>query len=173
MSKHKDVKSWEIYGNSAILEMPQRIAFLSSQKIAAPDVIRCYDWAVEIRDRDDLCVISGFQSALEADVLKYLLRGKVPIVLVLARRMWKKIPSLLAPYVNSGKMLIVAPVSSPRASRETAKKRNQWILQHSTLVVLGTLSPNGMLASLLESSPDVERIRLDNLPMQISQKIDN
>ena len=32
----------------------------------------------------DACVMSGFQSPLEKDVLRFLLRGKVPIILALA-----------------------------------------------------------------------------------------
>ena len=70
-------------GNIALLDAPNKVAFLSSRKIAPDDVLRCYDWAAKVRD-SDACVMSGFQSPLEKDVLRFLLRGKVPIILALA-----------------------------------------------------------------------------------------
>lgn len=154
-----------IYGNAEILKMSTRVAFLASQQVSASDVIRCYDWATAIRGQQDACVISGFQSVLEKDVLRYLLRGKVPIVLVLARSMWKKMPAELFPYLESGRMVIVSPIESPRASRETAKQRNLWILEHCTSLVLGAFNPEGMLASLLSSFPQLEILCLDEQPL--------
>ena len=158
-----------IRGNGKILEMATKVAFLSSQQIAAPDIIRCYDWAAGIRMRQDVCVMSGFQSTLEKDVLRYLLRGKVPIILVLARSMWKKVPAELIPHVENGRMVIVAPITSPRVSRETAKQRNLWILSHCSSLVLGSLNPNGMLVSLLESFPQLETLRLDEQAMKSAE----
>ena len=55
-------------GNTALLERPNKVAFLSSRKITASVVLKCYDWATGIRDTDQ-CVVSGFQSPLEKDVL--------------------------------------------------------------------------------------------------------
>lgn len=158
-----------IRGNAEILEMATKVAFLSSQQIAASDIIRCYDWAAETRMRHDVCVMSGFQSALEKDVLRYLLRGKVPIILVLARSMWKNVPAELIPYVECGRIVIVAPINSPRVSRESAKQRNLWILSHCTFLVVGALAPNGMLASLLDSFPQLGKLRLDEQPMNEQQ----
>jgi hypothetical protein len=49
-------------------------------------VLKCYDWAA---GQHDGCVVSGFSSKLEQDVLHFLLKVKCPIILVLARRMYK------------------------------------------------------------------------------------
>ena len=54
-------------GNAKLLETPNKVAFLSSRKIAPDDVLRCYDWAAKVRD-GDACIMSGFQSPLEKDV---------------------------------------------------------------------------------------------------------
>ena len=148
-------------GNTSILQIERRVAFLSSQRVASQDIIRCYDWATQVRNAQDICVMSGFQSALEKEVLRYLLRGSVPIILVLARSMWKKVPEELKPHLENGRLTIVSPVTSPRASRETAQKRNKWILQYCTSVVLGTITPKGMLDSLLEHFPQLKKLRLD------------
>lgn len=40
----------EMLGNAALLEAEERVAFLSSRKIAAADVLRCCDWAETMRE---------------------------------------------------------------------------------------------------------------------------
>ena len=77
-------------GNANLLALP-KTALLSSRRVPPAAVMRCYDWATEARDAGR-CVASGFQSALERDVLSFLLRGTSPIVLVLARSLWKSVP---------------------------------------------------------------------------------
>ena len=55
-------------------------------------VLKCYDWA---SGKHEGCVISGFSSKLEKDVLHFLLKSKCPVILVLARKMYydsEKIP---------------------------------------------------------------------------------
>ena len=49
--------------------------------------MKCYDWATEMRD-NGVCVMGGFQSPLERDVLTFLLKGKQPVVWVLAHKLW-------------------------------------------------------------------------------------
>ena len=58
-------------GNAKLLETSNKVAFLSLRKIAPEDVLRCYDWAAKVRD-GDACIMSGFQSPLENDVLRFL-----------------------------------------------------------------------------------------------------
>ena len=135
----------ETLGNRALLDAPNKVVFLSSRKIAPDDVLRCYDWAAKVRD-GDACIMSGFQSPLEKDVLRFLLRGKAPIILVLARSLWKKVPDELREAVDSGRLLIVSPVSASRASASTAAVRNRWILENCNTVYFGALDPSGKLA---------------------------
>lgn len=132
-------------GNASLLDLPDKVAFLASRRVAPQDVMRCYDWATDVRDKGQ-CIMSGFQSALEKDVLRFLLRGKAPIILVLARRLWRKIPEELRAPINEGRLLLVSPVSVARASASTATTRNRWILAHATSVVYGSLDPHGTLA---------------------------
>jgi hypothetical protein len=46
-------------GNTALLGLPDKVAFLSSRRISAADVLKCYEWAEKIRDTET-CVVSGF-----------------------------------------------------------------------------------------------------------------
>ena len=68
----------------------KKTAFLASSTISSETVLRCYDWATEMRNRGE-CVVSGFSSKLEQDVLHFLLKGNQPIIVVLARRMYRKL----------------------------------------------------------------------------------
>ena len=147
-------------GNTALLARPNKVAFLSSRKITASVVLKCYDWATEIRDTDQ-CIISGFQSPLEKDVLKFLLRGKAPIILVLARKLWETLPNELHDAMDANRLLIVSPVSCNRASIASAAIRNRWILANSNSLVIGSLDPNGHLAKLISTFPPEQIIRLD------------
>ena len=142
----------QMIGNAAILDRPDKVAFLSSRRISPADVLKCYEWAEKVRDTEQ-CVISGFQSPLEKDVLKFLLRGKVPVILVLARSLWKTVPEELREPVGQGRLLIVSPVAAARASAATAAVRNRWIRANCTSLVLGSLDPNGNLAKLVASFP--------------------
>ena len=141
---------FQMIGNAAILDRPDKVAFLSSRRISPADVLKCYEWAEKVRDTEQ-CVISGFQSPLEKDVLKFLLRGKVPVILVLARSLWKTVPEELREPVGQGRLLIVSPVAAARASTATASARNRWILANCTSLVLGSLDPNGNLAKLVST----------------------
>ena len=131
-------------GTSKLLEMSNKVAFLSSCKIVPDDVLRCYDWAAKVRD-SDACIMSGFQSPLEKDVLRFLLRGRVSVILVLARSLWKKVLDGLHEAVDLGRLLIVSPVSASCASALTAA-RNRWVLENCNTVNIGSLGPSGGLA---------------------------
>ena len=94
----------EYIGNQELLKL-QKTAFLASSNIATETVLQVYDWATEMRSRGD-CIISGFNSKLEQDVLHFLLKGDQPIILVLARRMYKVIPKELHEALIQKRLLI-------------------------------------------------------------------
>ena len=153
----------QMLGNAALMERP-KIAFLSSRKVAPAAVMRCYDWATGMRGGGSTgrlappCVVGGFQSALERDVLKLLLpEGGPPIVMVLVRGMWRSVPVEYREAINAGRMLVVSPFSQGviRVSKETAEKRNGWILDHCDEAVFASLDPNGSLARLVAARPNL------------------
>ena len=153
----------QMIGNAAILDRSDKVAFLSSRRISPADVLKCYEWAEKVRDTAQ-CVIGGFQSPLEKDVLKFLLRGNAPIILVLARSLWKTVPEKLREAVGQGRLLIVSPVAVARASAATAAARNRWILANCTSLVLGSLDPVGNLAKLVVSFPRNHVTCLQDIP---------
>ena len=80
----------EYLGNTNLLSLP-KVGFLAASRVPSAEVMRCYDWAVQQADRKQ-CVVSGFSSRLKQDVLHFLLKGTCPIIVVLARRMYKELP---------------------------------------------------------------------------------
>ena len=77
-------------GNKELLKL-HKTAFLAASTIPPEMVLKCYDWAVRMA-KEEQCVISGFSSHLEHEVLHFLSKGNQPIILVLARQMYKQIP---------------------------------------------------------------------------------
>ncbi|MCH3993580.1 MAG: hypothetical protein LKE54_00685 [Prevotella sp.] len=113
------------YGNAEILKL-HKTAFLASGTIPPSMVLRCYDWATDMCDKGE-CVISGFNSKLEQDVLHFLLKGNQPIILVLARKMYKNLSAELQTAIDSNRLLIISTSQAPRQSRQTAFVRNEYI----------------------------------------------
>ena len=95
----------QFLGNKELLKL-KKTAFLASSTISSETVLKCYDWATEMR-RHGECVISGFSSKLEQDVLHFLLKGTQPIIIVLARKMYKVIPAELQAPMEQNRLLII------------------------------------------------------------------
>ena len=144
--------------DESILDLP-KVGFLSSRKVPSAAVMKCYDWATEMRD-EGVCVMGGFQSPLERDVLAFLLQGKQPVVWALAHKLWaeKSIPRPYRESIASGRLLVVSPVarSVMRVDARTAAIRNRYILEHSASVVCAAIDSAGALARLVGDYPDLK-----------------
>lgn len=132
-------------GNRTLLDLP-KTAYFCSDHFQPGAVLPSYDWAKQMRD-ENRCVVSGFQSRIETDVMEILLRGDSPIILVLARSIYKKIPGQFRAAVEAGNMLIISPFPEGiyRVNSKTCYKRNCWIMQKTDEVVIGSMTPGGML----------------------------
>jgi hypothetical protein len=137
-----------LIGTQKIWPLP-KTAFLCSDKFSAGSVLKSYDWAAEMK-REERCVISGFQSKLEKDVFDILLGGSAPVIVVLARGMYKSSPQKLRPHIETGRLLIVSPfpqnIGCP--NRALAFKRNQFCVDNSGEVVFAHIHAGGMLERL-------------------------
>lgn len=119
--------------------------FLCSRQYASKAILPCLDWAVSVANDADACIMSTFHSPLEADVLKFLLRGKCMIILVLARSLYKKIPPEYQQAIDEGRMLIISVSDQTRISKDSANKANEFILDHSQNIVFGFISEGSHL----------------------------
>jgi predicted Rossmann fold nucleotide-binding protein DprA/Smf involved in DNA uptake len=147
-------------GNTELLEL-DKVAFLCSRKISASVVLKCYDWALEQRQKG-VCVISGFHSQIEKDVLHYLLKGTQPIIVALARGLKEKLESEFEKALQQNRLLIISPFEKnvKRVTKQTAKKRNELMIQLADSITVGYASTGGNLEKLLrETNKTIEQIK--------------
>ncbi|ODS30104.1 MAG: hypothetical protein SCARUB_04788 [Candidatus Scalindua rubra] len=131
----------------------KKTAFLCSQQCPADIVLKSYDWAIEQRDKGN-CVISGFHSKIEKDVFHFLLKGKQPIILALARGLKKRYEPQIQKAINGNRLLIISPFgeSVKRITKETAIKRNEMMAKVADEIFVAYASQNGKLINLMERS---------------------
>ena len=135
----------EYLGNRELLKL-KKTAFLASNTISSETVLQCYDWATEMRDQGE-CVISGFSSKLEQDVLHFLLKGSQPIILVLARRMYRGIPEELKEPLAQNRLLIISVSYAVRQSKVTAMLRNRYVCEMADdIVFVGVTEQSSLYA---------------------------
>ena len=130
-------------GNISLLER-EKTAYLCSRTLQSTGVLPSLDWATSLNPQSD-CVIGGFQSDLERDVLRVLLRKRVPVVMVLARKMYAAVPEQFAAPISEGRMLIISLTDAPRVSHTNAQKRNHYVATHCRTLVIGSLPPQSSL----------------------------
>ena len=145
-------------GEKSIWELP-KTAFLSSDKFSAGSVLKSYDWAGDMK-RQDRCVMSGFHSKLERDVLELLLNGSSPIVWVLARGILDRASVELREHVASGRLLIVSPfdIAIKRPNRTLAFERNQFVVDNADEIVFAHIHAGGMLERVAVSESKAVRV---------------
>jgi predicted Rossmann fold nucleotide-binding protein DprA/Smf involved in DNA uptake len=146
-------------GNTGLLELP-KTAFLCSRKVPASVVLKCYDWAIAQREQGN-CVISGFHSQIEKDVLYYLLKGQQPVIVALARGLKEKLESEFEKPLMEGRLLIITSFDKTikRVTAKTAITRNEMMIALADTITVGFAAEGGLLEkSLLTSSKPVNSI---------------
>ena len=139
-------------GNIELL-MLHKTVFLCSRKVPASVVLKCYDWAIAQRDSGK-CVISGFHSTIEKDVLHYLLKGNQPIIVALPRGLKQKIePEFIKP-IEQGRLIIITPYNKEvkRITVETSLIRNQLMIDLADQIVIGYSNQVGLIAQSLKQN---------------------
>jgi len=116
-------------------------------------VLKCYDWVIAQREAGN-CVISGFLSQIEKDVLQYLLKGTQPIIVALARGLKTKLEPEFKKPLEQGRMLIITSFdkSVKRVTEQTAEIRNKLMLNLADDIAIGYTSKGGKLEQLLATT---------------------
>ena len=128
------MKELEYLGNKDLLKR-KKWGFLASRQVASNKVLSCYDWATE-RSKSGDCVVSSFSSKMEKDVLHFLLKGRSPIIMVLARQMYKVVPADLKEALEQNRLLIISTSNAARQSRATALARNKYVCEMADEIML-------------------------------------
>lgn len=136
-------------GNTDILKLP-KTAFLCSRKVPAGVVLKCYDWAIAQREAGR-CIISGFHSQIEKDVLHYLIKGSQPIIIALAGGLKKRLEPELKDAMDKNRLLIVTPFDEKvkRVTNETANQRNRFMAELADEIFVAYSLAGGNIEKLI------------------------
>lgn len=138
------------HGNKLILDN-YKIGFLCSRKVPANIILKTYDWAIKQRD-NNICVVSGFHSKIEKDVLDILIKGKQPIILLLARGLKQRWDSSIKDELKKERLLIISPFQTKvkRITSESSLVRNKTIIEMSDKVYVPFANEGGQIEKLKE-----------------------
>jgi predicted Rossmann fold nucleotide-binding protein DprA/Smf involved in DNA uptake len=116
-----------------------------------------------MRNRGE-CVVSGFSSKLEQDVLHFLLKGSQPIIVVLARRMYRNIPDGLKEPLAQNRLLIISVSNAVRQSKVTAMARNRYVCEMADeILFVGVTEQSSLYAVKKDFENNNNRIRKEML----------
>lgn len=115
-------------GDLSILRS-RRLGFFCSAKCPATIIIQAYDAAVALREAG-VTVVSGFHSPIEKDCLKFLLRGRQPVIICPARGIERmRLPREWQEPLAEGRLLLLSPfpASDRRVTAPLAQRRNEFV----------------------------------------------
>lgn len=135
-------------GNIDILK-EYKTAFFCSHKCPPDIIIQSYDWATNMRD-EGKCVISSFHTKIEQDVFNFLKKGTQPIIKVPARGKYKHISKEEQQMADEGRLLFLFffPDEVTYQTKETCRKRNEYIAQIADEIHIAYSTPGGELEKL-------------------------
>lgn len=98
-------------------------------------------------------------------MLHFLIKGTCPIIIVLARQMYKRVPEELQPLLDNGRLLIISTTSAARQSRTLAYARNQYIGELVDKIIMVGVNEGSSLVPLKENfSNKLHSISYSDIP---------
>ena len=129
-------------GNLSLLDEPLTALFCSN-RCPGDLILKTYDLARAMRDAG-VSVIGGFQTPMERECLRLLLRGKQPIVVCPARSIDNmRIPREWHPALDDGRLLVLSPFPATiqRPTMKLATQRNDWVADLAQRVFIAHAAP--------------------------------
>ena len=129
-------------GNLSLLDEPLTALFCSN-RCPGDLILKAYDLARAMRDAG-VPVIGGFQTAMEREFLRLLLRGNQPVVVCPARGIDNMgIPSDWRPALDEDRLLVLSPFPAiaRRPTAELASQRNDLVADLAQQVFIAHAAP--------------------------------
>ena len=130
-------------GNVRLLE-ESLTALFCSQRCPGDLILKTYDLARAMRDTG-VPIIGGFQTPMERECLRLLLRGSQPVVVCPARGIENmRIPRDWRPALDDGRLLVLSPFPSTtrRPTLELAARRNNLVADLAAQVFIAHAAPS-------------------------------
>ena len=145
----EQVPEFKSRGNLHLLEEPLT-AFFCSAQCPGDLILKTYDLARSMRDAG-VAVIGGFQTPMERECLRLLLRGNQPVVICPARSVENmRIPADWRPGLEEGSLLVLSPFPphQRRPTVETAERRNDLVVSLASQALIPHAATRGKTESL-------------------------
>lgn len=113
-------------------------------------ILQTYDLARELRDAG-VATIGGFQTPMERECLRLLLRGMQPLVICPARGIAAmRIPASYRPALADGRLLVASafPPWARRATADLAGRRNELVRSLAARIIIAHAAPGGRTEAL-------------------------
>ncbi len=134
----------------------QHTALFCSIRCPGSLILETYDLARAMRDAGEP-VIGGFQTPMEKECLRLLLRGSQPVVVCPARSVEKmRVPREWRPPIAQGRLLVLSPFpeSRRRPTMELAAQRNEMVAALASRVFITHAAPSGKTEALARKLAD-------------------
>ena len=129
-------------GNLSLLDEPLTALFCSN-RCPGDLILKTYDLARAMRDAG-ITVIGGFQTPMERECLRLLLRGSQPVVVFPARGIDNmRIPRDWGTALDDGRLLVLSPfpATARRPTAELAAQRNNLVAELAQQVLITHAAP--------------------------------
>ena len=129
-------------GNLSLLDEPLTALFCSN-RCPGDLILKTYDLARAMRDTG-IPVIGGYQTPMERECLRLLLRGKQPVVICPARGIDNMlIPRGWRPALDDGRLLVMSPfpATARRPTAELAAQRNDLVADLAAQIFIAHAAP--------------------------------
>ena len=129
-------------GNLRLLDEPLTALFCSN-RCPGDLILKTYDLARAMRDAG-VPVIGGYQTPMERECLRLLLRGKQPVVICPARGIDNiRIPRDWRPALDDDRLLVMSPfpATARRPTAELAAQRNDLVADLAAQVFIAHAAP--------------------------------
>ena len=143
-------------GNTQVLDLDLTALFCSNQ-CPGDLILKSYDLARLMRDAGTP-VIGGFQTPMEKECLRLLLRGQQPVVVCPARGIdMMRIPRSWRPALDDGRLLVLSPFPPTvrRPTAELAAKRNELVGSLASRVFIAHAAPDSKTEAFARKLTDL------------------
>ena len=168
-------------GNRGLLDKPLTALFCSN-RCPGDLILKTYDLARAMRDAG-IPVIGGFQTPMERECLRLLLRGRQPVVVCPARGIDNmRTPREWRPALDEGHLLVLSPfpTAARRPTAELAAQRNELVASLASRVFIAHAAPgskteafarklaaSGKLLLTLDSPANTNLVAMGARPVQM------
>src|ERR1700733_12894858 len=143
-------RSIAVSGEEGLLRLPKKLGLLCSIRCLGSLILKAFEFARVARTAE-APVVSGFQSPIEKDCLGTLLRGPVPIIICLARRITTSRPSReWLRSMKEGRLLVLSPFNEAqkRVTADLAFERNRFVVSLADEVLIVYAHPGSKTEAL-------------------------